>query len=133
MVFEEGLDKSGLPEALKEDFNQLDQLEGQYRATTIHVEAIDRKGPLCPFCDVSEDPKDMKKFVEYEKPIITLSKVILSDIVTFFYQSLLKVDVGSEMYKHEIRWPKCLDLEPKIKYIVLDYILTISITKIPSR
>ena len=35
MVFEEGLDKSGLPETLKEDFEKLDQLEGQYRLTSV--------------------------------------------------------------------------------------------------
>ena len=80
MVFEEGLDKSGLPETLKEDFNQLDQLEGQYRVTTILKEVVDRKGPPCPFCDVQEELR-LKQYVEQHRPIITLSKVILSGIV----------------------------------------------------
>ena len=142
MVFEEGLDKSRLPEALKEDLNQLDRLEGQFRMTTTHMEIVDRKGPLCPICDLKEEMKtdSMKQFVEQYKPITTLSKVILSGIATLrycdvFYQSLLKVEVGSEMYKKGIRWtefcqmePFTTDVESEMKFMVLDYILTISIT-----
>ena len=67
---------SGLPEALREDFEKLDQLEGQYRVTTIRMEVVDGKGPLCPFCFVKEEAEEMKKMVEQYKPMTTLSKVI---------------------------------------------------------
>ena len=85
MVFEEGLDKSGLPETLREEFNQLEQLEGQYRETTVHIEVVDRKGPLCWFCDFKEEMKtdNMKEYVEEDQTITTLSKVILSGSVAF--------------------------------------------------
>ena len=85
MVFEEGLDKSGLPETLREDFNQLEKLEGQYRETTVHIEVVDRKGPLCRFCDFKEETKtdNMKEYVEEDQTITTLSKVILSGSVAF--------------------------------------------------
>ena len=83
MVFEEGLDISSLPEALKEDFEKLDQLEGQYRVTSILMKVIDledlsaRKGPPCSFCNVKEEAEKMKMIVEHYKPMTTLSKVIL--------------------------------------------------------
>ena len=80
VVLEEGLDISILQETLKKDFDQMDQLEGQYRVTNILKEVVDRKGPPCPFCDVKEELR-LKQYVERHKPIITLSKVILSGIV----------------------------------------------------
>ena len=85
MVLEEGLDMSRLPETLKEDFDQLDRLEGQYRVTSILMEVIDledlspRKGPPCSFCNVKEEAEKMKMIVEHYKPMTTLSKVIQSD------------------------------------------------------
>ena len=115
MVFEEGLDISGLPEVLKEDLKQLDQLEGQFRLTSrVLLEPVDldqsspRKGPTCGFCDVkvlkAEEEMGIHFLAKKFKLMKTLSKVILSDIVGFFYQSLLKVEVGSAMYKKGIRW-----------------------------
>ena len=83
VVLEERLDMSRLPETLKEDFDQLDQLEGQYRVTSILMEVIDledlsaRKGPPCSFCNVKEEAEKMKMIVEHYKPMTTLSKVIL--------------------------------------------------------
>ena len=87
MVFEEGLDISSLPEALKEDFEKLDQLEGQYRVTSILMEAVDleefnpRKAPPCSFCDVKKQADEMNEMVEQFKMVKTLSKVILSAIL----------------------------------------------------
>ena len=87
MVFEEGLDISSLPEALKEDFKKLDQLEGQYRVTSILMEAVDleelspRKASLCSFCDVKKQAEEMNEMVEQFKMVKTLSKVILSAIL----------------------------------------------------
>ena len=87
MVLEERLDMSRLPETLKEDFDQLDQLEGQYRVTSILMEVIDledlspRKGPPCSFCNVKEEAEKMKMIVEHYKPMTTLSKVICLDTV----------------------------------------------------
>ena len=87
MVFEEGLDISSLPEALKEDFKKLDQLEGQYRVTSILMEAVDleelnpRKAPPCSFCDVKKQADEMNEMVEQFKMVKTLSKVILSAIL----------------------------------------------------
>ena len=76
---------SRLPETLKEDFDQLDRLEGQYRVTSILMEVIDmedlspRKGPPCSFCNVKEEAEKMKMIVEHYKPMTTLSTVILTD------------------------------------------------------
>ena len=126
MVFEEGLDKSGLPETLKEDFEKLDQLEGQYKVTSIRLEVVDMKGPLCSFCYVKDEAEEMKKMVEQYKPMTTLSKVILSDVVAFFYQLLLKVEVGSAMYKEGIRWTECMEpfgIDITYHYMVLDIYL----------
>ena len=85
MVLEEGLDISSLPETLKEDFNQVDRLEGQYRLTSFRMELGDlevfssRNGPLCSFCNVKEGTERMKTMLENMKPITTFSKVILFD------------------------------------------------------
>ena len=77
MVFEEGLDISSLPETLKKDFKPLYQLEGQYRVTMIRMKLVgERKYPLCPLSDVEENLDSMRRIVEEEKPMITLSKVI---------------------------------------------------------
>ena len=84
MVFEEGLDISSLPEALKEDFKKLDQLEGQYRLTSVLMEAADllelspRKGPQCSFCGVKKQAERMNELVEKFRLMKTLSKVSLS-------------------------------------------------------
>ena len=89
MVLEEGLDTSELPETLKADFDQLNRLEGQYRVTSILMEAIDledkspRKGPQCGFCNVKEEAEKMKPVVKHYKPMTTLSKVILSELSQF--------------------------------------------------
>ena len=84
VVFEEGLDISSLPEALRKDFEELDRLEGQYRVTNFLTDLEDLspgKGPPCGFCTHKEeaDRKWKKKLVEKYKPKITMSKVILSD------------------------------------------------------
>ena len=66
VVLEEGLDVSSLPDTLKEDFKQLNQLEGQYRVTSILIEAVDlstRIGPTCGFCNVKEETEKKKTFV----------------------------------------------------------------------
>ena len=83
VVFEEGLDISSLPETLKEDFKQLDRLEGQYRVTSYHIEVFDledlnpRKGPPCNFCNAKERAEKGMKIVDDYKPLITFLKVIL--------------------------------------------------------
>ena len=83
MVFEEGLDISSLPETLKEDFSQLDRLEGEYRVTSMLVDVADledlspRKGPPCGFCNDKEVENMVKKFVWHEL-VTTVSKVIQS-------------------------------------------------------
>ena len=87
VVFEEGLDISSLPEALRKDFEELDRLEGQYRVTSDLMEAVDleklspRTGPPCGFCDVKKQEEDMNEMVEREKTIKTLSKVTLREDV----------------------------------------------------
>ena len=114
MVLEEGLDTSELPETLKEDFDQLNRLEGQYRVTSILMEAIDledkspRKGPQCGFCNVKEEAEKMKPVVKHYKPMTTLSKV----------------EVGSAMYKKGIRWTECMETfgRTDLTYMVLDHI-----------
>ena len=96
MVFEKGLDISSLPETLKKDFNQLDRLEGQYRVISILLEAFDledlslRKGSQCRVCDVKGHAKGIREFAEEVKPMIIISKVILSDvdIVAVTYRNL---------------------------------------------
>ena len=83
MVFEEGLDVSSLPETLKEDFIQLDRLEGEYRVTGMLVDVADledlspRKGPPCGFCNDKEVANMVRKFVWHEL-MTTVSKVIQS-------------------------------------------------------
>ena len=85
MVLEEGLDISILPETLKEDFDQVDRLEGQYKVTACLVELGDlevfssRNGPPCSFCNVKEKNEQMKTLLENLKTILTFSKVILID------------------------------------------------------
>ena len=85
VVLEEGLDISSLPDTLKEDFKQLNQLEGQYRVTSCNIEVGDleflssRNGPPCCFCNVKEKAEHAKTILENLKPIITFSKVILID------------------------------------------------------
>ena len=88
-MFEEGLDMGGLPETLKEDFEQLDRLEGQYRVTSYHIEVFDledfgpRKGPPCSFCNAKERAKYGMKIMEDYKPLTTFYKVILSACLIF--------------------------------------------------
>ena len=132
MVLEEGLDISSLPETLKEDFKQLEQLEGEYRETRVLMQPLDfefelspRKGRICGFCDVKVMAEKMNEIVEQRKPKKTLSKVTLSDIVAVTL--LLKVEVGSAMYQKGIRWT--VFSEPFDNYeakLVPDKTLTIS-------
>ena len=74
---------SELPQTLKEDFAELDRLEGQYLVTNFIVEVVDwkdlspRKGRQCGFCTGKEVAEEMKTIMEAFKPMITLSKVIL--------------------------------------------------------
>ena len=83
MVLEEGLDISSLPETLKEDFDQLDRLEGQYRVTSyltkyvVLEEMSPEKGPPCGFCNVKDMVMKWAKLVEDNKPMYTFSRVIL--------------------------------------------------------
>ena len=83
VVLEEGLDIRSLPETLKEDFHQLDWLEGQYRVTGFFLEELEDlspgKGPPCGFCNVQHVASAMTQRIEDYKPMTTLSKVILSD------------------------------------------------------
>ena len=82
MVLEEGLDISSLPDTLKEDFDQLDRLEGQYRGTDMITDLEDLspgKGPPCGFCNLKEEAERKRKLVDTNKPKTTMSKVILSD------------------------------------------------------
>ena len=85
MVLREGLDISSLPKIFKENFNQLDRLEGQYRVTSYLTKHVDLeemspgKGPPCGFCNTEEKTKKRTKIVENLKPMTTFSKVILSD------------------------------------------------------
>ena len=87
MVLEEGLDISRLPKTLKDDFDHLDKLEGQYRVTSIHMEVIDLEdskpsnGPQCGFCNVKEEAEKMKMIVEHYKPMTKFSKVEVGFIV----------------------------------------------------
>ena len=82
MVLEEGLDISSLPETLKEDFDQVDRLEGVYRVTHLLTDLEDSspgRGPPCHFCNPKEEAEWRTKAVEKYKPTTTMSKVILSD------------------------------------------------------
>ena len=84
MVLEEGLDISSLPDTLKEDFDQLDRLEGQYRGTSCITEDVDLedlspgRAPPCGFCNAKAETERIMKIMEDYKPMATLSKVILS-------------------------------------------------------
>ena len=86
VVFEEGLDMGGLPETLKEDFEKVDRLEGQYRVTSFLFKDVNledespRKGPPCVRCSVKGAVESIKKtFVEKYNPMIRLSKVTVSN------------------------------------------------------
>ena len=82
VVLEEGLNISSLPETIKEDFEKLNRFEGEYRVTSMLVEAVDsddlspRKGPSCSFCNVKAVAEKMEETVRQEL-MITVSKVIL--------------------------------------------------------
>ena len=84
MVLEEGLDMSSLPDTLREDFDQLDRLQGQFRVTSILIEVVNvvdmssGEGPPCGFCNVKEETEKFRTLLEQLKPMTTLSKVILS-------------------------------------------------------
>ena len=86
MVLEEGLDISSLPKTLKEDFDQLDRLEGRYRVTGFLVEDVDsensspRKDLPCSFCAAKEEVERRMKIMEDYKLIANFSKVILISI-----------------------------------------------------
>ena len=83
MVIEQGLDISSLPETLKEDLEQLDRLEGQYRVTSYHIEVFEledlspREGPPCSFCNAKERTEEGMKTMVDNKPLTTFYKVIL--------------------------------------------------------
>ena len=85
VVLEEGLDISSLPETLREDFEKLDRLEGQYRVVGIIMEAVQledtipRTGSPCGFCNVKDEAEKMKPVVGHYKPMIQLCKVILGE------------------------------------------------------
>ena len=86
MVLEEGLDMSSLPETLKEDLDQLDKLEGKYRVTAHLTEDLEDledlspgNEPPCGSCNAKNLMKHWKEVVEQYKPMITWSKVFLSD------------------------------------------------------
>ena len=83
VVLDRGLDMSGLPETLKEDFKQLKRVEGHYRVTGCITEDLEDlspgKDPSCGFCNANNLAKYLTEMVEYYNPMITLSKVILSD------------------------------------------------------
>ena len=86
MVLEEGLDMSSLPETLKEDLDQLDKLEGKYRVTAFLTEDLEdledlspENEPPCGSCNAKILMKHWKEVVEQYKPMITWSKVFLSD------------------------------------------------------
>ena len=81
VVLEEGLDTSGLPETLKEDFYELDKLEGRYKVTSFLTEDVNvedlslREGPPCFFCNAKRYNDGWAELVENNKTMITLSKV----------------------------------------------------------
>ena len=84
VVLERGLDTSGLPETLKEDFKQLKRVEGHYRVTGCITEDLEdlspgKGSPPCGFCNTKDLEMYWTQFVENYKPMITFSKVILSD------------------------------------------------------
>ena len=85
MVLEDGLDISNLQDTLKEDFEKLDRLESQYLVTSFHMEIGDlevlsaRNGPPCTFGNVKEEAEKINTIVVHHKPMMTFSKVILSD------------------------------------------------------
>ena len=76
---------SSLPDTLKEDFDQLDRLQGQFRVTSILADVVhsvdlnSRKSPPCGFCNVKEKAEKMKTSMDYYKWTTTFSKVILCD------------------------------------------------------
>ena len=86
VVLEEGLDISSLPKTLKEDFYQLDRLEGRYRVTGFLVEDVDsenlspRNSPPCSFCAAKKVVETRMKIMDNYKLIANFSKVILISI-----------------------------------------------------
>ena len=88
VVLEEGLDISSLPETLKEDFYQLDRLEGQYRVTGMLAEDLEDlsagKVPSCGFCNTNNLANYLTELMEDYKPMITLSKVILRNLFSIY-------------------------------------------------
>jgi hypothetical protein len=84
VVLEGGLDMSGLPETLKEDLKQLEQVEGQYRVTRCLTEDLEdlsseEGSPPCGFCNGKNLAEYWTQMMENYKTMITLSKVIPSD------------------------------------------------------
>ena len=80
---------TSLPDTLKEDFDQLDRLQGQFRVTSILIEVVNvvdmssGEGPPCGFCNVKEETEKFRTLLEQLKPMTTLSKVILSGLFQF--------------------------------------------------
>ena len=80
---------SELPETLKEDFDQMERLEGQYRVTNFLIEVADlgdlspRIGRPCGLCNVKEKAERMKKIVKDCKTMTNISKVIQRDLSQF--------------------------------------------------
>ena len=72
---------TSLPDTLKEDFDQLDRLQGQFRVTSILIEVVNvvdmssGEGPPCGFCNVQHVASAMTQRIEDYKPMTTLSKV----------------------------------------------------------
>ena len=62
--------------------------------TSVLLEPVDleeslRKSSLCSGCDIKKEAERMKKLVERVKPMITMSKVILGDIVAMTFLAAL--------------------------------------------
>ena len=82
VVLEDGLDISSLPGTLKEDFNQLVQLEGWYRVTGLIMEDVDLedlspgRALSCGFCDSKAATERISKILVDKKMMYRLSKVI---------------------------------------------------------
>ena len=117
LVLEEGLNINSLPETLKEDFNQLDRLEGEYKVTGFLTEDLEdlspgEGSPPCGFCNSKDVARYLTELVDYYKPTITLFKVILSDwsqLMGSRIDDVYKVNVGSALYKKGIRWTEYME------------------------
>ena len=96
MVLEKGLAIRSLPKTLREDFKQLDRLEGRFKVTGYLVEDVDlkdsnpRNGPSCGFCDAKEEAERKRMITEDYKPTAVFSKVILISI----YKVKTRIDVA---------------------------------------